>query len=87
MTRRNMVGVTAIIYNDSSGVSGFVEEIPTASAQGRTEEEVRNRLRKAVQAFYEENRENIAQRMETYRSVRRERLAVEVDLPSIEEEG
>jgi predicted RNase H-like HicB family nuclease len=84
MTNRTMAVVTAIIYKDESGVSGFVEEIPTVRANGKSENEVRKRLRKAVQAYYEENHENIAQRMETYTSVRRERLAVEVDLPSIE---
>jgi predicted transcriptional regulator len=83
MNRQNAV-VTAILFRDGAGVAGFIEEIPTANAKGRTERDVRNQLRKAVQDFYAENRENFALRLETRENVRRERLAVEVDMPEID---
>jgi hypothetical protein len=80
----NRVVVTAIIYKDETGVVGFVEEVTSANATGKTEGDVRNKLRRAVQRFYRSNRGNIARRMETRVNVRRERLAVEIEMPDID---
>jgi len=84
MAMRTIAFVTAIIYNDETGVAGFVEEIVGISARGKTEKDVRNRLRKAVEEFYQDNLPAFAQRQETYICVRRERLPVEIEIPAID---
>jgi predicted RNase H-like HicB family nuclease len=70
--------LTAIFFEENGPVTGFVEELLGVSAHGRNLKEARSRLTAAARKFLEDNREGVRQRMESYGTVTRERLFVDI---------
>ena len=70
--------LTAIYFEDGDGITGFVEEFLSVSAHGKNLKEARSRLTAAALKHLEDNREGVRQRMESYGTVTRERLFVDI---------
>jgi hypothetical protein len=79
---RHTLAVTAIIYSDERGLTGFVEGFVGVIAYGKTSREVIKQLRQNLQFYFAENQDAFAMMMEpVIMGARRERFAVEVELP------
>ena len=70
--------LTAIFFEEDGGITGFVEEFLGVSAHGRNLKEARSRLTAAARKHLQDNREGVRQRMESYGTVTRERLFVDI---------
>lgn len=70
--------LTAIFFENDGGVTGFVEEFIEVSAHGRNLKEARTRLIAAAEDRMHKHREGVRQRLESYGSVTRERVVVEI---------
>ena len=68
---------TAIIEKSGNWWIGFVEELPGANTQGRSEEEVRENLKEAIKLVIDANRELTRREIEG-KSVIREEIIVDV---------
>ena len=68
---------TAIIEKVGDWWIGFVEELPGANTQGRSEEEVRDNLKEAIKLVVNANRE-LARRETKGKTVIREEIIVDV---------
>ncbi len=69
---------TAVYEKRDDWWIGYVEELPGANTQGKTEEEVRENLKEAVKLILEANRE-LARKESMGKTVIREELTVEVN--------
>jgi predicted RNase H-like HicB family nuclease len=68
-----MSGWTAVyVETANGGVTGYVEEMPGAHAQGATVEEVRPRLRVALEVMLAANRRTTWEDFKSARVVKRE---------------
>lgn len=71
--------LTAVYFEDDSGVMGFVEELLAVSAWSPTLEETREKLEEGARLFLQAHRSESVLRLKSYSEVRREKFTVRLD--------
>lgn len=77
MANRHIIGVMAIYEKVPEGYIGYVEEIPGVNTQGKTLEEARENLKKALKLILETNRA-ITRKHISRAKVVKEKITVEI---------